>query len=513
MKGLALGLLCMLLFTGVQAQYIKQKGAVYRDTVPLFIQSAIFVQDFLPKRTFIAVSAKIKVFVAQWRDYRIQPVIIEQIERKAKNLDSVHLARTEFRVRFMNGSLSPWKSIAQNKVLLDTLLANKEKLVMEFRLIGHKELLQQTTIVHADWLPVVTAFRTKNSTDTFNNEVTAKSVFDDRHLPKGFTRLNGNNLKIAAGKELELALTNHSLNQDSCIEFRITDDTNENTNKQESQWHQTGHLITVKELISRHHYLVETRYKGDSRTSVFRVEMAPYQWQETWAIVCFVLAGLSLIALIMYVWHKKQVKKKERQIEMGIDICLKEQNRHDIHLYDNTVQTTQGLILKNQTVQASEFLGNATSIFRDKLIYGEKLLIPFDDDMKTLKKFMSNAQIQFGFRYSINIDPELKTDEIQLPSMLWQISLENSINHGISPNGGLIVIHIFKKKNDLLFTIRDNGRFIDKPTNNRKGHGMEITRNRITGLNMVFPGQKVYYDLKRADNETVVEFIFENWLT
>ena len=64
------------------------------------------------------------------------------------------------------------------------------------------------------------------------------------------------------------------------------------------------------------------------------------------------------------------------------------------------------------------------------------------------------------FEYSIQIDPSLKTEFIEVPAMFMQPFVENSIWHGILPKNdkGKIEISIgYKENNNLFFLIKDNG--------------------------------------------------------
>ncbi len=509
MKGFIHICLLLLLTGSLCGQSERQPGAIYRDTVPLFIRADIFAKSTLQHGEFITITGKVKITIAQRQDYLLADAIIEQIPRKSKNLDSLQLQKIEYRICFANGFYTSWIALDNNKSLLDTFLSTDEKILIEFRPIGRSQIIQQTKIIRSSWQPVVSAFRTKIVSDTLNNKITAKSVYESIFLPNGFTPVHDSDLTIVPGRELELAVTRHDLNEDSCIEYKISDA----AKKENAQWKKTGHLVTLTGLRAKHQYIIETRYRNQNKTKIYHVTVAPFLWQQTWAIVCIVFAALLLIGLVCYLVYKRQQKKKERQIEMGIDKCIKEQSKLDTHLVDNIFHGALGLIRNNQNELAQQYLGNASGFLRDKLIHAEKILVPFSDDMKSLEKFIANEQIKLGFRYSLYIDDELEIEKIMLPPLLWQPSLENSIKHGISDAAdGNIEINVWKRRKDLLFTIRDNGRFIPKPIKTASGFGIPITMERITGLNMAYASQKIVYEVEHAENETVVSFIFKNWL-
>ena len=95
------------------------------------------------------------------------------------------------------------------------------------------------------------------------------------------------------------------------------------------------------------------------------------------------------------------------------------------------------------------------------------------------------------FRYTIEVDDELHTDEIMIPPMLIQPFLENAIWHGAIP-GKELVIHVrfLKQDNRIICIVEDNGKGIDATLNNKSEMRLEYNsigianvRERIQVLN------------------------------
>ena len=108
------------------------------------------------------------------------------------------------------------------------------------------------------------------------------------------------------------------------------------------------------------------------------------------------------------------------------------------------------------------------------------------------------------FEYIIEVSPDLDGESIEIPSMILQPFVENSIIHGILSieNEGLIKIRIFQELGEIVFEVTDNGVGIDVSLQNKKSSGdgdheskgVEITNRRIeilrklTGENLMIIG-------------------------
>ncbi|TAJ47425.1 MAG: hypothetical protein EPO58_16130 [Chitinophagaceae bacterium] len=500
MKRVVFSIVSILFTVGVSGQSVKTNSALYWDTVPLFIESNLFSKGAPNKGEFIFHSDRIKISIPKRNDYILADALIRQTKR---SLDSLKLLQIEFCVFFQNGLSLEWKPVPASKTLIDTYLPVQSKINIQFRLKGQNKILQQTTLKRVDWRPGLYAYRTSDFSDSLNTKLTAKAIYDDDHLPIGFSLIDDSLLKIPAGKNAELAIVNHLLNKDSCIEFRIVD----SVTKSFGKWVETGHLLIIKNLAAKHHYVLEIRYKGDSRVKTYRIHVLPFWWQTALATLSFIFLGVAIVALTSYIVTRRRKKIAQHRIALGIEKYKKEQNKLDPHWLDNMFHTLLGFIRNNQNDLADEYIGKASSILRDKLIHGERLLIPFEDDMKIMKNFISNERLRHAFNYTIHIDPGLENSSIHLPPILWQPSLENAIKHG---NAGIIAISILKRGNDLVMEISNSGEFTRVTT--AKGFGIPITTERINGWNMANPGSRIQFDLKQVDNEIIARFIFEKWL-
>ena len=120
--------------------------------------------------------------------------------------------------------------------------------------------------------------------------------------------------------------------------------------------------------------------------------------------------------------------------------------------------------------------------------------ISLDDEIAFLKNYIEIESLRFDnkINFEIILDPEIDSDSIEIPSMLIQPYVENSIIHGLmNKNGkGKITIEFKAEKHILKCIITDNGIGREKAkeikSHNETTHksmGISITKNRLDVLN------------------------------
>jgi len=87
--------------------------------------------------------------------------------------------------------------------------------------------------------------------------------------------------------------------------------------------------------------------------------------------------------------------------------------------------------------------------------------IDLQEEIEMLVLYIEMEQICYEdkFDYEIQVDEEIKGEEIYVPSMLIQPFVENSIRHGLfhKKEKGNLHIHFYREGNDLFCTIEDDG--------------------------------------------------------
>ena len=156
------------------------------------------------------------------------------------------------------------------------------------------------------------------------------------------------------------------------------------------------------------------------------------------------------------------------------------------HFMFNVMNSIQTLIIQNKRTEANIYLANFSSLMRKNLESFSSNWISLEDEIELTTLYLDLEKLRFKekLNYEINIDKKISQQEIQIPSMILQPLVENSVIHGLMPqeSNGLINIHITQlKEKELTITIRDNGVGLSKKETKakHKSFGLKLTIDRL----------------------------------
>jgi tetratricopeptide (TPR) repeat protein len=221
------------------------------------------------------------------------------------------------------------------------------------------------------------------------------------------------------------------------------------------------------------------------------------------SIGAFIVAlGLLLFALRANRLQKrlfareKELQKKEmekRMYDLEQTALRAQMNPHFIF---NSLNSVQRFVINNDVEGVNQYLSTFANLIRQTLENSGKSLIPLKDELRYLDTYLRLEQMRGNdkFRYLINVNEDIDTEETYIPNMIIQPYLENSIIHGMAgkmANEGLINLTI-SKNHKLTCIVDDNGAGIAATKTYRKtvttGHesmGTTITEKRIEMFNTV----------------------------
>jgi ligand-binding sensor domain-containing protein len=245
-------------------------------------------------------------------------------------------------------------------------------------------------------------------------------------------------------------------------------------------------------------YAFEVRARinnGDwSEPTAFLFHIAPPFWMRWWFILICVSA-IGGAAYFIYHQNRKQRARQRAFTDMQNEakiLGLEQQtlNAHmNRHFIFNALNSIQYYINTQDRKLANQYLTNFAALVRKNLDSAQVETIYLSDELERLKLYINLEQMRFKDRFSfdIQIDVELDTESIQVPSMILQPFVENSIMHGILPSErfGKIAIQIKKHEEGIEFVIDDNGIGVETSVKMKNGtshhvsNGMKITKQRI----------------------------------
>ncbi len=228
----------------------------------------------------------------------------------------------------------------------------------------------------------------------------------------------------------------------------------------------------------------------------FSFEITPPFYLTTWFIIGCVILFIILI-IVIYRWRRSVAAEKERtqQLEYQSRLLSLEQqtlnasmNRHFIF---NALNSIQYYINRQDRLAANSYLSSFAKLIRKNLDSSQSNNVLLSEELERLKLYLKLENMRFTdkFEYDLNIGEDVHPETLEIPAMLLQPYVENSIWHGILPKKepGKIKIDVSRQNNDeLLFVIEDNGIGIEQSkkmkgvsSSDHISQGMNITKNRL----------------------------------
>ncbi|MFR4478174.1 MAG: LytS/YhcK type 5TM receptor domain-containing protein [Fusobacterium sp.] len=195
----------------------------------------------------------------------------------------------------------------------------------------------------------------------------------------------------------------------------------------------------------------------------------------------YLVEGLSLL-----ISTQLELSSVENLKTMAKEAELKAlQTQINPHFLFNALHTTSFFVRKDPS-KAREIIIDLSTYLRYNLENACKL-VPLEMELEQVKAYFNIEKARFGDKISLNIDVDENIKNINIPSLIIQPLVENSIKHGLlkKREGGFVNIIAKKENNGCLITIEDNGVGIDQKIIDNlddridKNIGLKNVHNRI----------------------------------
>lgn len=278
---------------------------------------------------------------------------------------------------------------------------------------------------------------------------------------------------------------------------------------EDDNWHETkSNALNISELNScDYHIEIQAGVNqiwSESQHVKFKVN-GPY-WKSWW----FITLAFILLAALIYIglrWLLMRLRKgdiiEKKMVYLERSALLSQMNPHFIF---NSLNSIQSYIANNENDKANRFLAKFSRLIRAMLNHSRSAKVTLQDEIDSLALYLDMEKMRFKekFTYSITVDDEIDSHDIELPPMLIQPYLENAIIHGLAKKGGPGRIELFYllHGNYLVVTVTDNGIGIEqsKKLNSginsslHKSVGMTITQKRLELLDDTKDDKKVFIE-------------------
>ncbi|GAA0872832.1 histidine kinase [Gangjinia marincola] len=242
-----------------------------------------------------------------------------------------------------------------------------------------------------------------------------------------------------------------------------------------------------------------TKAESPIKTIYFSIEQAI--WKTWWFLLwCSTVVISIILGIARYIIKRKAIAKQRELNQLEQDkqmILLKLENlrsQMNPHFVFNALNSIQEYIILNEKHLASDYLGKFADLMRKYLEHSNKEYITLAEEIDSLKMYLELEKLRFEdqLEYRIEVDQNIHQELIEIPAMLLQPYVENSIKHGLLHKRGQRKLHIeFKNQTDyLICVILDNGigrkkanELNNRKKSNHKSFATKANANRVTLMN------------------------------
>ena len=207
------------------------------------------------------------------------------------------------------------------------------------------------------------------------------------------------------------------------------------------------------------------------------IAIAPLQRNRFFLVAA--IASLLLLACLLYMIYKnkegkaKHIKaletlntqlqqQKDEIIRMNTLLQLKAlRAQMNPHFIFNCMSSVQECILLGQVDDANKYLSKLSRLLRMVLLFAEEESISLDKELEMLELYLEleSVRLKQNFRFIIQVDESIFSEEVFVPTLILQPFAENAIWHGLmhKENNRLLTIKINAENDWLQCSGVDNG--------------------------------------------------------
>lgn len=232
--------------------------------------------------------------------------------------------------------------------------------------------------------------------------------------------------------------------------------------------------------------------------------------------VVYIVIFILTIFIVFLFYRRLIYKKRKNELELQLRIIETEQVLKralmNPHFLFNSLNSIQNLIIRNENKIARNYIVKISKLMRLILEQSEKQFITIDEEIRTIELYFEMEQLRFKdkFEFEISVDEKIQRNNIEIPALIIQPFVENSIVHGIqniADKVGLIKINLSLNEKYLLCEVIDNGvgfHFKDKNEETiirSKSFGIKSVKERLNNLNSNQNFEEAVMVYERKDND------------
>lgn len=213
---------------------------------------------------------------------------------------------------------------------------------------------------------------------------------------------------------------------------------------------------------------------------------------------------IALWFLIYIVYHYLERNRKDQLDRLKLETTVKELELKTIkshinpHFIFNSLNSIRALVDENPE-RARTAITELSNILRSSMQAEKSETVSLQKELDIVSDYLALEHMRFEERLKVELDIDKDTLGQQVPPMMLQTLVENSIKHGISKlvNGGVVRIVADFKGDNLELLVQNTGQLNGQI--NGDGFGIKSTQDR---LNLMYQG-KAHFEIKNIENNMV----------
>lgn len=207
--------------------------------------------------------------------------------------------------------------------------------------------------------------------------------------------------------------------------------------------------------------------------------------------------------------EKRDIRERELKLEAKAkDAELKYfQAQTDPHFLFNTLNAGMQLAMLEGAPKTCSYVENVAKFFRYNLKKDDGITL-IEDELKLVDYYVAILDVRFGGEIRLIKDIDESLIYTQIPKMVIQPLIENSVNHGIRDmeGKGMIFLSVYKEDENCVISVADNGKGMDEDLKAKILDGAYVkekgdNNGNGVGLINIISRLKLFYN-----KEDVVEF-------
>jgi ligand-binding sensor domain-containing protein len=268
-------------------------------------------------------------------------------------------------------------------------------------------------------------------------------------------------------------------------------------------WHEIASTELVMEnLIPGTYYLeIKAAISGEQRFSdiqKLQIIVEKPWWQNNWLRI----TGLILLITVIFIFVKRRINTITSREQQNTALHAKMMELEQIalrsqmnpHFIFNCLTSIQQLVVTGNKYEANEYLVKFARLIRKTLELSGSPYVTIEEETDYLHEYLILEQLRIPgqFEFLITIDPGINKQKTEIPNMMLQPIVENSIRHGIKHlenKKGYITVSLEQKENYIYCTITDNGvgrgkkeETVKDIFSENKSYGMDIVNKRLEAI-------------------------------